>query len=1004
VKVLALDIEGFGPYREAQHVDFAAFDGDGLFVITGKTGAGKSTILDAICFALYGYVPRYDKAEKTLRSHFCGEDDPTSVTLEFEVGAQRYKVWRSPEYSRAKKRGTGTTTKQAEASLHIWRDGDWAALEVKPREVGVRIDQIMQLNADQFLQVILLAQGRFSEFLHSGTKERLHTLRSLFGTQRFEVLEQHLRDAAKELGRGVESADAGLASLVERGAELADAAGVENAQVPADDAREAWWDEVATALDEASVRAADARKAAAEASRLADEALVSARAVEQKRAQRARAQATVTELEERADEHAADVARLSAAERAKPVVAPLARVATADQAFKAAMGEAAEALAEVRESEAADTAWPADRGPLEDANLASLRARLSELAEERGSLAGALASEEALPGLVAAHDAAESAVAEARESREKTQEELDGLPDALTKLREELEASGAAATLVVELAAKQKAAGAVLAALDSVDALTAELAELRDAEGVASSARKSAVSAHDDLIQRRLHSEAARLAESLADDEACPVCGSESHPSPAMPSDDHVTDEDVAAAGEAAMAAQQAFDQAHSAVSAIEAKLETAREATNGADRESAEESQTTITKELAEATESAGAAESLKKSIADADKHSGELRESLDAQAKDIEEKSAAFVAAKSALEAARTATDKARGEFETVAARVDHVDQASEVLGALVTALATQAEAQKESGSAKASLELALAESGFDNVKLVTAASLTPDALLALSQQIQTHREALAAAKAVLAEASGDELPPEPFDLEALATTAAESAEVRDSAVATATKSESVATSFAALSKEYKDNSASTSEARERWMTARRLAETLQGNEPNDRRMRLESFVLAAKLEKIITTANARLVTMSSGQYRLEYDDNRQHRNAERGLGIRVFDAHTGRPRPTDSLSGGETFLASLALALSLAEVVTAEAGGIQLSTLFIDEGFGSLDSDTLEIAMATLDGLRSGGRTVGLISHVEAMKEAIPAKLEVSKQPDGSSTLKVRSGASA
>jgi len=997
VKVLTLDIEGFGPYREAQHVDFAAFDGDGLFVITGKTGAGKSTILDAICFALYGYVPRYDKAEKTLRSHFCSEDDPTSVTLEFEVGAQRYKVWRSPDYERAKKRGTGTTTKQAEASLHIWRDGDWAALEVKPREVGVRIDQIMQLNADQFLQVILLAQGRFSEFLHSGTKERLHTLRSLFGTQRFEVLEQHLRDAAKELGRGVESADAGLASLVERGADLA------GTELPADDAVAGWWDEVASALGEASVRAADARKAATEASRLADEALVSARAVELKRAQRARAQAIVADLEERAEEHAADVERLSAAERAKPVVAPLARVATADQAFKLAMDEAAEALGEVRESETAETAWPADRGSLEDADLASLRARLSELAEERGSLAGALASEEALPGLVAAHDAAESAVAEAREARDTTQTELDGLPEALTKLREELEASGAAATRVVELTAKEKEAGAVLSALDSVDALTAELAELRDAEGLASSARKSAVSAHDDLIQRRLHSEAARLADSLANDEPCPVCGSESHPSPAQPSDDHVTDEDVAAAGENAVTAQQAFDQAHSAVSAVEAKLETAREATNGADREGAQESHSTVTQELAAATETANAAESLKKQIEAAEKQSEVLRSSLDAQAKAIEEKSAGFVAAKSALEAARTTTSKARGEFQTVAARVDHVAEASETLGALATALATRAEAEKESGYAKASLELALAESGFDDVRLATAASLKPEALLALSQQVQNHREALAAAKAVLAEASGDDLPAELFDLEVLATIATESGEVRDTAVATATKSESIATSFAALSEEYRDRSASTAEARERWMTARRLAETLQGNEPNDRRMRLESFVLAAKLEKIITTANARLVTMSSGQYRLEYDDGEQYRKTETGLGLRVLDSHTGRTRSTRSLSGGETFLASLALALGLAEVVTAEAGGIQLSTLFIDEGFGSLDGDTLEIAMATLDGLRSGGRTVGLISHVEAMKEAIPSKLEVSKQTDGSSLLEVRSGAS-
>ena len=172
--------------------------------------------------------------------------------------------------------------------------------------------------------------------------------------------------------------------------------------------------------------------------------------------------------------------------------------------------------------------------------------------------------------------------------------------------------------------------------------------------------------------------------------------------------------------------------------------------------------------------------------------------------------------------------------------------------------------------------------------------------------------------------------------------------------------------------------------------------LANVVQGNEPNEKRMRLESFVLAAQLEEIVAAANLRLNTMTGGRFALEHDDQLQFRGVRSGLSLAIRDEHTGRSRAAQSLSGGEMFLASLALALGLAEVVSNQAGGIRLDTLFVDEGFGSLDSDTLEVAMTTLDSLRAGGRTIGLISHVEAMKEQIPAKLQISVTDQGHSVI--------
>ena len=174
-------------------------------------------------------------------------------------------------------------------------------------------------------------------------------------------------------------------------------------------------------------------------------------------------------------------------------------------------------------------------------------------------------------------------------------------------------------------------------------------------------------------------------------------------------------------------------------------------------------------------------------------------------------------------------------------------------------------------------------------------------------------------------------------------------------------------------------------------------RLADTVAGRAPNTMKMDLETFVLAAELEEIVTAANLRLSDMSSGRYRLQHTDARAARGAASGLGLEIMDAFTGQSRPAQSLSGGETFLASLALALGLAEVVTARAGGVRLDTLFVDEGFGSLDDETLDLAMRTLDELRQGGRTVGVISHVAAMKEQLPAQLAVEATPAGPSVIR-------
>ena len=990
MKVNRLELEGFGPYLARQDIDFTAFDEDGVFVITGKTGAGKSTVLDAICYALYGTVPRYDGTEKSLRSDFCTDDDRTQVTLEFEVGAARYKVWRSPDYERVKLRGEGTTSKPAEAGLHVWRDGDWQVLEVKPREVGVRVLEIMQLTADQFLQVILLAQGRFSEFLQSKTQERLEVLRSLFGTQRFRDLEAHLKDMEKGALRALERADADLAGIVGRAAVLA------ATDTPAVGDRGQWLDAQARRLGEAADASRTARRAAAGAAAEAAKTLADAEGLEAKRVKLAQALVTLTELESRNQQTDSDRYRLDLARRAAPVVTPIAtsRVARAD--LEAARGRLGAVLADASASPHATVAWPSGR--LAEATVDELRDRMGALASGRGALDPALKLETELDALAAALETTQAELKAHTDHREALQSTLAEAPqqeaDLQERLRRAIEAAEKLPGLTTEAAARNEAA----AAHRLVTELKQTVEDMRQAEVAASAVRMQTASHHDHMIKRRLRGEAARLALSLGPGQPCPVCGATEHPDPAQPSDNPVSDEDVDTAYEAAESARVALVEATARVRETQQRLADATTRATG-NAALAEEMRLRADAALSAAKEAASARVQAQQDLAELAASVERVRGEIGEVSAKIEAVGAAVASRTQALEGAREAVVSARGEFGSVAERAQGIDAAQRALQGVVAAREGEGRAYADAAQAQRGVESAVAESGFASAEEAFAAVLHADALKQLSDAVEVHAQALAGAQAVVAELSSEDLPQEEIDLTALRDASAQAAAARDAAIEAETTASARAKDFEALGDEYEKAAASTERDRSRAMTIRRLAETLQGNEPNERRIRLESFVLAAKLERIVDAANARLVTMSSGQYRLEYDDGAQYRNTQAGLGLKIFDAHTGRSRSTRSLSGGESFLASLALALGLAETVTAEAGGISLSTLFIDEGFGSLDGDTLEVAMSTLDGLRAGGRTVGLISHVDAMKEAIPAKLEVIKAADGASAVRVR-----
>ncbi|WP_062073644.1 AAA family ATPase [Demequina sediminicola] len=994
MKVLSLTIEGFGPYLARQSIDFTQFDDD-IFVITGKTGAGKSTILDAIVFALYDKVPRYDGTDKSVRSHFCTPTDPTEVTLVFEAGGQRYKVTRSPEFMRPKQRGDGLTKQAATAQLWAERDGEWDAMAVRPVEVGQAIAEIMRLSAEQFLQVVLLAQGRFQEFLQADTKERLAVLRSLFGTSRFRAIEEHLRNVARERGRAVETADASLTDLVARAADLVGSEAPEPAQITQ------WWIDASEQVQQEAATAATRRGDTVKRVDAAAKVHSTAQAIEEKRARLHRARTTLEELEASAESHAAEVERLKLARAAAPLVGAVRSAREAGEALETSRSRHQLACESAQADDALVLAWPADdshEDHLQDAAEDALRSSVEDVASRIGALAAALEAESALPGLRKAVVDAETALASARDHHAELLTQRKELPPRIDDVRERQVKATAASARLDDAADALKRAEDVLDAYAKASELEAQLAKARGVEGEASTVHVRAAEQYNALLHRRLRSQAAHLAQALIPGEPCQVCGSTEHPEPARPSSDHVTDDEVESAREAMESAHVALSTATEAAQRVDRDLAAALAATGEGDEEEAHAALVVAREAHERATDAVAERDRLAEEIASLTQQLEGLDAEIETAVESVNRAQSALASATKDVVDAEVLTAAVPEGYDSVREYVDALERSRTLVQRVATAAGDVDEARRAADQRDTELSEALGASAFESTEAASEAALDTSELELLATAVDDHRSSLSGAQAVVEELAGEELPGEVADLAALAAASEEAARERDEAVAAEASAGAKVTQLASMRAEYEDKAAATQDARDKRDVALTLADSLAGDPPNERRMRLESFVLASKLERIVSAANQRLQIMSGGQYRLEHDDDRQYRNAQTGLGLRIADSHTGRSRSTRSLSGGETFLASLSLALGLAETVSAEAGGVRLDTLFIDEGFGSLDGDTLEVAMSTLDELRAGGRTIGLISHVEAMKEQIPAKLDVVKASDGSSRVAV------
>lgn len=497
-----------------------------------------------------------------------------------------------------------------------------------------------------------------------------------------------------------------------------------------------------------------------------------------------------------------------------------------------------------------------------------------------------------------------------------------------------------------------------------------------------------------DLKEQRLKGIAAELAAALVDGEPCAVCGGTEHPAPARKIAGHVDQQ----AEESALVAYQEADEQRAEA---ERRLGVVREALAAATAEAGD----TPTEQLAEQ------AEELARQHAEARAAASGLHaagEALRQAEREHERRLAAHqeAALRAASRAARRETldregaglaeelAQARGGAGSVSARAAQLERQAAQLTEAADAARLAADTAQRLKDADARLADAAFRAGFDTPQAAAGALLDDTAHRELQRRLDAWQQEEAAVRAVLAEADTAEAAQQPpADLAAAEQSAADAARRAREAASARDAAARRCTELDRLTHRATASVRRLGPLREEYDRVARLATLAAGTSAdNERKMRLESYVLAARLEQVAAAATARLQRMSSGRYTLVHSDDRAGRGRS-GLGLHVVDAWTGRERDTATLSGGETFFASLALALGLADVVTDEAGGVRLDTLFIDEGFGSLDDQTLDEVLDVLDSLRERDRSVGIVSHVPDLRRRIHAQLEVVKGRSGS-----------
>ena len=919
MRPIKLTMSAFGPYAARTVLNLDELGSSGLYLITGDTGAGKTTIFDAITYALYGEASGDTRDPSMFRSKYADAGVSTEVELVFSYAGKEYTVRRNPEYDRPKSRGEGFTTQRAEAELH-YPDGRVVS---KQRDVDAAIRDIMGINRSQFMQIAMIAQGDFLKLLLAPTEDRKAIFRQIFKTQLFQSLQDKLKRESGKLSDQCAAAQNSLTQYING--------------ITADE-NDAWSIEVAKAKDgalpvgdtlillETLIRQDESReKALAEEIDRADKALETVNgilgrieaeekteaAVEQAKAERLLEEQVRLKLKEAYDEQKAK----------EPEIEKLAddkRIAEAELPRY----DRAEALAK---------------------EIASLKTELEDRLGRR---------------------------IKKEEQREKNASELERLKAELSGLAD----AGEKRQLLLANREKTEARKQAVAALEKlVSEYFSKKQSLRDLQTAYAAASERSIALASDYetkYKAYLDEQAGVLSETLEEGRPCPVCGSLSHPHPAGKSENAPTEAQLNKAKNEAAAAQREAQSKSEKCASTRAEVNAAEKSIRGQadllwEGTGLDALEGTIQTELARL--KAGTAEldrairaenerverrsRLEEIIPGKERALTEANSALDVLSREIAGLTAAIDAKTAQLDG-----EKEKLRFENKQKAEAYVQQTELTISSFRAALEKAEEdfrdSDKKLGQLNAAIESLEAQLsmklGLDkDSELQKKDEYTRSRKEAeeKSRQIHARQTANRAALRNIREKQGD---------------------------------------LEQLEKQYA------------WVKA--LSNTANGTISGKEKIMLETYIQMTYFDRIIARANTRLMVMSSGQYELKRRKEAENNRSQSGLDLDVVDHYNGTERSVKTLSGGESFKASLSLALGLSDEIQSSAGGVKLDTMFVDEGFGSLDEESLDQAMRALSALADGKRLVGIISHVADLKNRIDKQIVVTKEPSGGSKAKI------